>query len=217
VVRADVCTEAVRLAELLASHAVTGTPESHALAALLLLQGARLPARQDASGEILLLAEQDRTRWNREWLARGFAHLRLAMAAHALTSLHLEAGIAACHAAAPTYADTDWSAVLGYYDRLMELAPNPVLALNRAVALAMVRGPEAAAPVCDALAAEPALAGYYLLPAVRGDLLDRLGRPEEAERCFAHASSLAESEPVRRFLARRRAGVAERRSACASS
>jgi RNA polymerase sigma-70 factor (ECF subfamily) len=206
-IRADACAEAVRLAELVASHPVTGTSESHALAALLLLQGARLATRQDAQGEILLLAEQDRSLWDQAWLARGFAHLRRAMDARELGALHLEAGIAAAHAAAPSYEATDWPAILGYYDRLMELGPSPVVALNRAVAVAHVRGPEAASAECDALANEPALASYYLLPAVRAELYRRSGRRADARRSFERALALAGCEPVRRLLQRRLAEV----------
>ena len=202
-IRADVCAEAVRLAEIVASYPATATPESHALAALLLLQCARLATRQDAEGEILLLAEQDRSRWDAAQLQRGFAHLRRAMAARELDALHLEAGIAAAHAAAPSYEATDWALILRYYDQLLQLQPSPVVALNRAVAVAMVHGPEAGADACDALASEPALAGYYLLPAVRGELYRRVGRLDEARACLARALAQTECEPVRRFLERR--------------
>jgi RNA polymerase sigma-70 factor (ECF subfamily) len=130
------------------------------------------------------------------------------MATRELSAVHLEAGIAACHAAAPSYAETDWRTILGYYDQLMELAPSPVLALNRAVAVAEVHGAAAGAAACDALASEPALAGYYLWPAVRGDLARRLGRFDLAETCFRRAAALTESEPVRRFLERRLAEIA---------
>ena len=146
VIRADICAEAVRLAEAVAAHPVVTTPECHALAALLLLQGARLESRQDKDGDLLLLEHQDRSTWNRDWIARGFRHLERAMGGDRLTSYHLEAGIAACHAAAPSWEATDWRAIVGYYDRLLEIEPSPVTALNRAVALAMVEGPEAGSP-----------------------------------------------------------------------
>ena len=212
VIRADICAEAVRLAEAVAAHPVAGTPESHALAALLLLQGARLEARQDEAGEILLLDEQDRSAWNGWWLVRGFRHLESSMHGTELTAYHLEAGIAACHAAAPSLAATDWGAILGYYDRLLALRPSPVTALNRAVALAMVEGPAAGLRAIDAMPDDGALAGYPLFYSVRGELCRRAGRRGEARALLESALERARSLPVRRFLARRLDSLADERA-----
>ena len=207
VIRADVCHEAVRLAENLASHPIAGTPESHALAALLLLQGSRLATRQDESGAILLLRDQDRSLWNRDLRDRGLFHLRQAMQAQRLTPTHLEAGIAACHANAATWDETDWPAILGFYDQLLALAPTPVTSLNRAVAVAMVHGPAAALDALAPIANEPELARYYLLPATLAELHRRVGRIAEARRHLEHAIDLAPTSPVRQFLEARAADL----------
>jgi RNA polymerase sigma-70 factor (ECF subfamily) len=203
VIRADICAEAVRLAEAVAAHPVITTPECHALAALLLLQGARLEAREDKDGDLLLLEHQDRASWNREWIARGFRHLEQAMGGDRLTSYHLEAGIAACHAAAPSWEATDWSTIVGYYDRLIALEPSPVTALNRAVALAMVEGPESGLTAIAGIVADGALRDYPLLDSVRGELCRRAGRREEARAHFESALARAGTLPTRRFLERR--------------
>jgi RNA polymerase sigma-70 factor (ECF subfamily) len=201
--RADVCAEAVRLAELVAAHPGTGVPRAHALAALLLLQGARLPARTDAAGDPVLLAEQDRGRWDAGMLARGLAHLERAAEGDDLSPYHLEAGIAAVHATAPSYEATDWPYILGLYDALLAVKPSPVAALNRAVAVSMVHGPDAGLRAADEAAAHPSLAGYPLLHAVRGDLLARLGDPAAAANCFRRALGLPLSAPDRRMVERR--------------
>jgi RNA polymerase sigma-70 factor (ECF subfamily) len=203
VIRADICAEAVRLAEAVAAHPVSGTPESHALAALLLLQGARLAARQDQAGDVLLLEHQDRSTWNGAWIARGFRHLERAMGGDRLTPYHLEAGIAACHAAAPSWEATDWGSIVHYYDRLLELQPSPVAALNRAVAVAMIDGPEAGLDAIDGIALDGALRDYPFLDSVRGELYRRAGRREEARSHLERALERARSLPARRFLERR--------------
>ncbi|MBL8675770.1 MAG: RNA polymerase subunit sigma-24 [Rhodospirillales bacterium] len=203
-VRADLCGEAVRLARLLAGHPVAGRPETQALAALLLFHAARLPTRADGAGEIVLLAEQDRARWDHAAIAEGFARLERAAAGARLSEFHLLAGIAAEHARAATFAATDWRSILAYYAALIAVAPSPVHRLNRAVALAMADGPAAGLAEVEALVREPALTGYFLLPATRGELLRRLGRDAEAVDAFAEASRLAASAPARRFLDRRR-------------
>ncbi|HVR30699.1 MAG TPA: sigma-70 family RNA polymerase sigma factor [Thermoanaerobaculia bacterium] len=207
VIRADICSEAVRLAEAAAAHPVTGTAESHALAALLLLQGARLEARQDSAGDILLLDEQDRSIWNAQWLERGFRHLELSMSGDRLTAYHLEAGIAACHAAAPSLEATDWPAIVGYYDRLLELCPSAVTELNRAVALAMIEGPAAGLAAIDGIAGDGSLRDYPLLHSVRGELCRRAGRRAEARSHLQCALDQARSLPVRRLLERRLAAL----------
>lgn len=201
--RADVCAEAVRLAGLVAAHPATGLPRAHALAALLLLQGARLPARTDAAGDPVLLAEQDRSRWDGGLLARGLAHLERAAEGDDLSPYHLEAGIAAAHVTAPSYEATDWPYILGLYDALLAVKPSPVAALSRAVAVAMVRGPRAGLRAADEAAAHPSLAAYPLLHAVRGDLQARLGDPDAAAACFRRALELPLSAPDRRMVEKR--------------
>ncbi len=199
-VRRELCDEAIRLAELVVSHPLTTRPPAHALLALMLFQGARLAGRQDAGGNLLLLADQDRALWDRDMIARGLRHLDLAASGPEVTSYHAEAGIAACHAGAPSFADTDWPAILSFYDLLLERDPSPVHALNRAVALGMVDGPEAGLNAAVAIAADPALKRYYLLPATLGTFHERLGRTEEARIYFEQARDLATSAPVRRFI-----------------
>ncbi|MGE0425311.1 MAG: RNA polymerase sigma factor [Reyranellaceae bacterium] len=202
-VRADICGEAVQLARLLADHPVAGRPEAQALAALLLFHFARLPTRTDAAGEIVLLADQDRSRWDRAAIAEGFARMQKAAAGEHLSEFHLLAGIAAEHARAARFEDTDWSAILAYYDTLIEVAPSPVHRLNRAVAVAMTEGAAAGLGELDSIVHERALADYFLLPATRGELLRRLGRHAEASAALAEAARLAASPPARRFLTRR--------------
>ncbi len=202
-VRADICGEAVRLARLLADHPVAGRPEAQALAALLLFHLARLPTRTDAAGEIVLLADQDRSRWDAASIAEGFARLQKAASGERLSEFHLLAGIAAEHARAATFEDTDWPSILAYYDTLVAVAPSPVHRLNRAVAVAMTGGAARGLSELDAIAGERALADYFLLPATRGELLRRLGRHAEASAALAEAARLTASAPARRFLARR--------------
>lgn len=202
-VRADICGEAVRLARLLADHPVVGRPEAQALAALLLFHLARLPTRTDAAGEIVLLADQDRSRWDGAAIAEGFMRLQRAATGARLSEFHLLAGIAAEHARAAAFDDTDWPSILGYYDTLVAIAPSPVHRLNRAVAVAMTQGAATGLAEIDVLAHEPVLADYFLLPATRGELLRRLGRHAEATDAFAEAARLTGSAPARRFLRRR--------------
>lgn len=206
-IRADVCREAVRLACRLAEHPVAGRSETHALAALLLFQSARLPARTDEAGELVRLEEQDRSRWDRGWIAQAFAHLSRSTSASSLTPYHLEAGIAACHAGAASWDETDWPAILAHYDRLLALAPSPVTELNRAVALAHAEGSEAGLRALEPLRDRPELVRYALLPATRGELLLRLGREREAAGELQRARDLAASASVRRLLERRLAAL----------
>src|ERR1700726_1041044 len=140
-VRSDLCGEAVRLATILADHPATSLPKVHALLALMLFQASRLPARCDAEGALVLLADQERRRWDRALIGRALGHLERCAAGERATAYHLEAGIAACHAMAPSYAATDWAQILALYDDRLALAPSPVVVLNRAVALSMVQGP----------------------------------------------------------------------------
>ena len=197
-VRHDLCEEALRLGLLLTRRPDTALPKAHALVALMFFQASRLPARTDDSGELLLLAEQDRSKWDQRLIHAGLRHLDRAGAGDELTTYHVEAGIAAVHAQAPSDDATDWPRLLWLYDQLWEQSPTPVVALNRAVALARVEGPAAG---LDAL--EPhawALRGYYLLHATRADLLLRLGRSAEAGEAYRAALACRCSEPERRFL-----------------
>ncbi|WP_369376989.1 RNA polymerase sigma factor [Streptomyces sp. cg36] len=204
-VRPALCEDALRLARLLAG-LMPKEPEAHALAALLELQASRTAARTDAAGAPVLLADQRRSRWNRLLIARGFAALtRAGELGGAPGPYALQAAIAACHARAATYEDTDWAAIAVLYARLAAIAPSPVVELNRAVAVSMAEGPERALAIVDALAADDALSGYHLLPSVRGDLLERLGRRDEARAEFARAAGLTRNERERALL-RARAG-----------
>jgi len=207
-VRRDICNEALRLAVLIADHPVTGTPEANALCALFCFQAARFPTRQDAAGELLLLADQERAAWDRDLIGQGLIRLEHAAEGDRLSALHLEAGIASCHAVAPSFEATDWRAILGYYDQLAGLRDSPVVALNRAVALAMSDGPAAGLAALDAIAECPQLADYYLLPATRGELSRRLGDRAAARRHLSHALTLAPTDLARRFLKRRLDGLA---------
>lgn len=207
-VREEVCRESLRLTLLLAGHPLAGAPEAHALAALMMFQAARFPARIDSRGDLKPLEAQDRGLWDAHLIAEGQAALARAMRADELSVYHLEAGIAGCHAAAPSWRDTDWPAILRYYDLLLSLRPSPVVALNRAVALAMTDGPEQGLAALDAIDHAGALAAYHLLPATRGELCFRLGRRAQAAEHFQAALALARTDPERRHLARRIAACA---------
>ncbi|MBI2840116.1 MAG: sigma-70 family RNA polymerase sigma factor [Acidobacteria bacterium] len=199
-VRDDLCEEAVRLASLVANHPYTGTPKAHALLALLLLQSARLPARTSSRGDLLLLRDQDRTLWDRDLIFEGLRRLASSEAGGEISEYHLQAGIAAAHALAASYAETDWEQILSLYDRLMEINPSPVVALNRAVALSQLRGPEAGIHAIEEIVDHPALQRYPLLPATLAELWEELGDREKAASYYAAALSFPCTEPVRRFL-----------------
>ena len=200
-VREDLCAETIRLAEIVAAHPVTGAPQTHALAALMLFQGARFETRQDAAGEVLLLPDQDRDLWDKTWIERGLRHLGLAAAREQLTEFHLQAGIAGCHAVAPSYEATDRPTILGYYQALAELNPSPILTLNRAVALAMVDGPAASLSLIESIQDHPLLKRYYLLPATRGELHRRLGETAAARTHYARALEFAAASRCGGFFA----------------
>ena len=202
-VRPELCREAIRLGRLVVADASLATPAARALLALMLLHASRLPAREAEGGAAPLLGDQDRTRWDRRALVSGLRELDAAAAGDRLTAYHLEAAIAACHAMASEAADTDWRRIVELYDALLELAPTPVARLNRAVAVARASGAAAGLAEVDALAEEPRLARYHLLPAVRGALLGELGRRSEAAAAYDRALRLAESGHDRAFLAGR--------------
>lgn len=203
--RPALCEEAQRLGRVLASR-LPEEAEVHGLLALMEIQASRLPARVDASGQPILLMEQDRGRWDRLLIRRGLAALEHAEALPGpLGAYTLQAAIAACHARAAV-ADTDWARIAALYDALAQVVPSPVVALNRAVAVGMAFGPAAGLELVEALAAEPALKTYHLLPAVRGDLLAKLDRIEEARAEFARAAELAQNARERALLLARAAG-----------
>jgi RNA polymerase sigma factor (sigma-70 family) len=199
-IRQDVCGEAIRLARLVAGHPALDVPKAHALAALLLLQAARNPARVDPEGNLLLLSEQNRALWNREKIAAGLYHLDQAARGTEISAFHLEAGIAAAHAMAPSDEATDWPYILSLYDSLLALKGSPVVALNRAVALAMAEGPEAGIAAAEKIRDHPALAGYYPLAVTLGELYARAGDEERAADSFRAALAAASPEPVRRRI-----------------
>jgi RNA polymerase sigma-70 factor (ECF subfamily) len=174
-VRKDLCQEAIRLLDLLVQHPVGDQPQAHALLALMLFNAARLDARVSEEGRLLLLVDQDRTCWDRRLIALGVTHLVRSGMGDVLTEFHFEAGIAACHVTATTHGATNWARILELYDGLLRLKPSPVVALNRAVAVARVHGPRAGLKALEPLERDPALVGYYLLPAVRGHLLELSG------------------------------------------
>jgi RNA polymerase sigma-70 factor (ECF subfamily) len=202
-VRDDLCKEAIRLTQLLAQHLAGNQPKTHGLLALMLLNTARLPARQDDQGNLLRLEEQDRTRWNQTMIERGMSHLRESASGEAMSEYHLQAGIAACHATAKDYSLTDWGRILSLYDRLMEFDDSPIVALNRAVAIANVHGARAGLDAVRAIRGREKLESYYLLYAVIGDLQTRLNNHEAAAREFRRAFELAETKSERAFLLKR--------------
>lgn len=195
--------EAIRLAALLVELPETATPKTHALLALMLFLGARLPARLDAAGELLTLAEQDRRRWHRHWIELGFEHFRASIAGSSLSPFHCEAAIASMHSAAPDYGGTDWPRILAEYDRLLHLSPSPIVRLNRAVAVAKVQGAEAGLEALSTLAGDKALAGYFLLPATAAQLHWECGDFDAARASLESALALPASEPEQRLLRRR--------------
>ena len=206
-VRPTLCEEALRLGRILVG-LVPGEPEAHGLVALMEIQASRLRARVGPRGEPILLLDQDRARWDQLLIRRGLAALQRAQAlGGTLGPYALQAAIAACHAQARTAADTDWVRISALYDALTQLAPSPVVELNRAVALSMAFGPAAGLEVVDALAEEPSLKGYHLLPSVRGDLLAKLGRNDEARAEFERAASLTRNAPERELLLERARAV----------
>lgn len=206
--RTELCEEAMRLGRMLVALAPE-EPEAHGLVALMEIQASRIPARSGPGGEPITLLEQDRGRWNRLLITHGLAALARAHAARngRLAGPYLiQAELAACHARAFAAEDTDWSRIIVLYEALGRLTPSPVIELNRAVAISMADGPAAALAIVDALAADPALRGYYLVAAVRGDLLARLGRADQARTEFERAAALTANDSERAHLLRRAAG-----------
>jgi RNA polymerase sigma-70 factor (ECF subfamily) len=207
--RPALCDEALRLGRILAELAPR-EPEVHGLVALMEIQASRFGARTGPSGEPILLLDQNRARWDQLMIRRGLAALERAERLNRVKGPYrLQAAIAACHARARKAEDTDWARIASYYGELAQVMPSPVVELNRAVAVGMADGPAAGLALADALVAEPSLKNYHLLPSVRGDLLLKLGRREEARQEFERAASLTRNE-------RERALLLERAAACTS-
>ncbi len=206
ITRPELCAEAIRLCRLL-DQLLPGEPEIAGLLALMLLHAARLDGRSDGAGELLLLEEQDRTRWDRAAISEGKALVERALGQpRRIGPYGVQAAIAALHAEAPSFAETDWPQIAALYQVLLRLAPTPVVELNAAAARSMVDGPEPALQLVDALAATGALDGYWPLHAARADLLQRLGREAEAQAAYARALPLVRLEAERRLLERKMRG-----------
>ena len=198
--RPALCEDALRLGRILAGLA-SDVSEVHGLVALMEIQASRARARVGPGGEPILLPDQDRSRWDQLLIRRGLAALARAEELGGVSGAYaIQAAIAACHARARTAEETDWPRIVALYDALLRLIPSPVVALNRAVAVAMASGPEAGLALVDALADEPALRGYHLLPSVRGELLARLGQDDEARSEFARAAEMTRNNRQRDLL-----------------
>ncbi len=202
-VREDICAEAIRLTELLAEHPAGNQPKTHALLALMLLNAARTPARLDSEGRVVRLREQDRSLWRQPMIARGMFHLAQSATGGEASGYHLQAGLAVCHCIAPDYASTNWEEILSLYDRLLALDGSPVVALNRAVAVAEVRGPQAGIDAVKAIPDLRSLESYHLLHAVLGELELQLDHPCAATVHFQRALELAELKSEQAFLLER--------------
>ena len=202
-VRKDLCDEAIRLTTLLSEHPAGNRPKTHALLSLMLLSGARLSARVDGEGNLLLLAEQDRSRWDRPMIQRGLLHLHKSADGEEISEFHLQAGIAYCHCTAASYETTDWQRILTLYDILVETNSSPVVALNRAVAISRVRGPAAGLNAVELIPDRATLELYYLLHAVVAQFHFDLGNFGEAAKHFQRAQTLAGVRSEQEFLANR--------------
>jgi RNA polymerase sigma factor (sigma-70 family) len=208
--RPGLCEDALRLGRILAE-LLPGEPEVHGLVALMEIQSSRLLARTDPSGEPILLFDQDRARWDQLLIRRGLAALaRAETLGGAMGPYALQAALAACHARAHTHEETDWPRIAALYDALVQLTPSPVAELNRAVAVSRAFGPAAGLELVDSLVSEPSLKGYHLLPSVRGDLLEKVGRFEEAAAEFRGAAALTRNSRERQMLLDRAAASADR-------
>jgi predicted RNA polymerase sigma factor len=206
-VKDDLCAEAIRLAESLTENSATSQPECHALLALMLFQAARLPARTDALGDLLLLEEQDRSLWDRSRILLGLVHLEQAARGDKLSAYHLQAEIAAVHSTTEHFTLTNWENILALYDLLREKQPTPVVLINRAIAVAQVEGPAAGLYALKAIPVDSQMERYPFLHAAEGAFHRRLGHGSEAQICFQRALEFAHTEPQRRFLLRKLAAL----------
>jgi RNA polymerase sigma-70 factor (ECF subfamily) len=202
-VRADLCREAIRLALLLLEHPPAATPETNALAALMCLHAARLPARLDSAGDLSPLLDQDRSRWDALLVAQGLAFLERSAAGREVSAYHIEAAIAAAHASVASVDETDWALIVSLYTRLMAIAPSPVVALNRAIAIAQRDGPVRGLEELHAIANQNRLTSYPFHPAALGELELRRGNRDAAREHFSAALALARNPTERRFLEKR--------------
>ena len=202
-IRDDVAGEAIRLAHMVAMHPAIDAPRADALLALMLLHAARFPSRIDSDGTLFLLREQDRGKWDRSLIAEGMRALDRAAAGDRVTAFHLEAGIAACHAAAASWESTDWAAIVTLYDDLLALTGSPVVAINRAVAVSRVEGALSGLAALDAIDNREALDRYPLLPAIQAELWREAGDAVRAAECYRTALGLARSAPEQRWLTSR--------------
>jgi predicted RNA polymerase sigma factor len=203
--RPTLCDDALRLGRILAE-LTPMEPEVHGLVALMEIQASRTRARVNSEGEPVLLFDQNRSKWDQLLIHRGLASIERAHQINMSRGAYLlQAEIAACHARARTPSETDWPGIVNLYTELAQLIPSPVIALNRAVAVSMASGPEAGLTLVDALASEPALGRYHLLPSIRADLLYKLGRHAEARSEFERAATLTRNSRERTFLLNRAA------------
>jgi RNA polymerase sigma-70 factor (ECF subfamily) len=202
-VRVELCREAMRLTALLSEHPPAAGPETSALAALMSLHAARLPARLDSGGDLSPLADQDRSRWDSRLIKQGLALLERSAAGQEVTAYHIEAAIAAAHAGAPSVDEADWESIVSLYDRLMAVAPSPVVALNRAIAIAQRDGPERGLEEIHAIEGRERLNRYPFYPAAMGELELRRGNRDAARGHFSAALALARNPMERRFLEKR--------------
>jgi len=207
VTRQDLAAEAIRLGRLLVE--LLPEPEARGLLALMLLHHARRASRETPAGELVLLEDQDRSRWDHQRIAEGAALVEAALASRRFGPFTLQAAIAAVHAESPSWAATDWPQIVGLYDVLLRADPSPVIELNRAAAVAMRDGPAAGLALIDALLARGDLSAYHLAHSARAELLRRLGRRPEARDAYGRALALARQEPERRLIARRLAAVSD--------
>lgn len=199
-IREELCYEAMRLTRLLAGDPMTSQPATQALLALMCLNAARLRARVNLSGEIVLLHQQDRAQWDARLIEEGILALGAASAGEIISSYHLEAGIAACHCLAPDEASTDWSRILSLYDQLVHIKPTPVVAMNRSVALSRVHGPQAALDALESIPNRHSIEAQYLYHAIRASFIDKLGQPAKARAAYQCAANLAQCDAERDFL-----------------
>lgn len=202
-VREEICEEAIRLMNLLVANPAGNQPKAHALLALMLLNASRIPARVDGEGNLLRLQEQDRTKWDKAMIARGMFHFAQSAAGDELTEYHLQAGISACHCGAKDYQATDWPHILSLYDRLTELDNSPVVALNRAIVVANIVGPQAGLDAVAAIDGLDKLESYYLLYAALGEFEERLNHLPVAAEHFRKAMELAQLKSEKVFLSKR--------------
>ena len=202
-VRRDLCLEAIRLSEMVAAHPLTSLPKVHAALALFLFQAARLTTRTDVQGDLLLLSEQDRSKWDKRMIALGLEHFRKAAAGNEFTDYHLEAEIASIHVMAPDFDSTDWHRIIRCYDELQSRRFSPVVELNRIVSLGQIHGPEMALAELSELGQHFMMTSFNLFHITKGHFLSKTGRREDAAAAFERAAELTSNETVRRFLMRK--------------